>query len=194
MTFAAKHAGKVDPAQAARVIELVLRDPQALDYLRIARTLGLPDWWLAAGFVRNRVWDALTETSGWDMADIDMLFFDPTDISKQREKALEARVMALTPGVEWEVRNQARMHLHNGDRPYTGIEDAMGFWLETCTAVGLHLEQDDSISIIAPFGLDDLLGLVLRPSAAGLRRIDSYRARLAAKSWRRRWPQATFIE
>ena len=39
---------------------LISADVEAMETLRAAQRLGLPDWWLGAGFVRNRVWDHLT--------------------------------------------------------------------------------------------------------------------------------------
>ena len=189
-----QHVRAHHDAQARRVVEIVCADPAALRQLRAARTLGLPDWCLAAGFVRNRVWDALSGTQSSFGADVDLLFFDPRDISKQHEADIEGRLRGIVADVDWEARNQARMHLHNGDPPYRDTAHAMNFWLETCTAVGLRLEEDDSITLIAPFGLDDLLAMVFQPSAAGLRRIAAYRARLAAKPWRARWPKASFID
>jgi len=184
-----------EQAQERRVVEIVLRDPAALAQLRAARSLALPDWCLAAGFVRNRVWNALSGQEPHDRAaDVDLLFFDAADPSKAREQAIERELAALAPGVDWEARNQARMHLHNGDPPYRDTAHAMTFWLETCTSVGLRLEDDGRISVIAPLGLDDLLAMIFRPSAAGQRRIEAYRGRLAAKTWKARWPKAIFIE
>ena len=43
----------------SRIVEIIARDPVGMEQLRAARTLALPDWCIAAGFVRNRVWDAL---------------------------------------------------------------------------------------------------------------------------------------
>jgi hypothetical protein len=35
----------------------VYQDAEMMNILRIARDLGLPDWWIGAGFLRNRIWD-----------------------------------------------------------------------------------------------------------------------------------------
>ena len=39
----------------SRIAEIIARDPVGMEQLRAARTLALPDWCIAAGFVRNRV-------------------------------------------------------------------------------------------------------------------------------------------
>lgn len=162
--------------------------------LRAVRALGLPDWCIAAGFVRNRVWDHLHGISPpRSPADIDVLFFDATDVSKEREAAYEARLENLMPGLPWQVRNQARMHVWKGLPPHESTADSMTYWLETVTAVGVRLESDDTLTVIAPLGTDDLLGLTCRPTAYGRTRRDEYDARIAAKRWRELWPKVRFL-
>lgn len=180
-------------AQEAKVVDILAADAAAMAQLRAVRTLDLPDWCIAGGFVRNRVWDVLTQQRETFASDTDVLFFDPGDQSKEREKALEARLQAMLPDVEWQVRNQARMHQFNGDPPYRDTAHAMTFWLETCTAVGARLTAEERIELVAPQGLDDLLNLVFRPTESGRKHYDAYRQRIDTKPWRRRWPEATFI-
>lgn len=180
-------------AQAAKVVDILRADASAMAQLGAVRALGLPDWCIAGGFVRNRVWDALTGQREVFHADTDVLFFDRADVSREREAALEARLARSMPDVEWQVRNQARMHEFNGDAPYRDTAHAMTFWLETCTAVGARLTLDDRIELVAPQGLDDLMNLVFRPTESGRKHYGAYRQRIDTKPWRRRWPQATFV-
>jgi hypothetical protein len=180
--------------QEARVCTILAADTAAMAQLRAVRALALPDWCISGGFVRNRVWDRLTGTREPYVADTDVLFFDAVDISREHEQELEAALTEAMPDAEWQIRNQARMHLANGDPPYRNTAHAMTYWLETCTAVGVRLNSDDRLEIVAPLGLDDLLGLVFRPTDAGLRRREIYRQRLNTKPWRRQWPEATYIE
>ncbi len=160
--------------------------------LQAARALGLPDWAIGAGFVRNAVWDRLSGLPRTPLDDVDVLFFDPADTSRERETALEARLAAALPR-PWSVRNQARMHLRNGDAPYRSTEDAMRHWLETPTAVAVRLEADGSLAILAPFGLDDLLAMRGAPTPAGRAKPDQYRERMQAKDWPARWPGVTLV-
>lgn len=180
-------------AQEAIVVDILQEDAAAMAQLRAVRSLALPDWCIAGGFVRNRVWDTLTGQREVFEADTDVLFFDPAEPSKVREAALEAELRATLAQVDWQVRNQARMHEFNDDPPYRDTAHAMTFWLETCTAVGARLLPDDRIEIVAPCGLDDLLNLVFRPTASGRKHYAAYRQRIDTKPWRRRWPAATFI-
>ena len=165
-----------------------------MEQLRAARTLGLPDWCIAAGFVRNRVWDHLHGISPpRPPADIDVLFFDATDTSKERELDYEKRLTELMH-LPWQVRNQARMHIRKDLPPHMSTSDSMIYWLETVTAVGVRLEADDTFTVIAPLGTEDLLGLCCRPTAFGRTRRDEYEARIAAKGWRELWPKVRFVD
>src|SRR5262249_31104746 len=122
--------------------------------------------------------------------DVDVIWFDPETAGPAIEQALEARLAAAMPELQWEVRNQARMHLKNGEPPYRDATDAMRHWPETATAGGVRLRPDGGLDVAAPFGLDDLYGLVLRPTPAfaGARR-PIHERRVADKRWRERWPR-----
>jgi hypothetical protein len=169
---------------------LFLADPWRSSVLRAVRDLALPGWAVGAGFVRNAVWDRL---HGYEaptrLDDVDVLFFDPSDCTKAREAVLERRLAATMPDVPWSVRNQARMHVRNGDGAYADTEDALRYWLESATCVAVRLEADDRLKVIAPFGLDDLLALRSGPTARGRERYETYLARMRAKNWPARWPK-----
>src|SRR5476651_2510303 len=119
------------------VADIIAQDPVGMKQLRAVRALDLPDGCVAAGFVRNRVWDHLHGISPpRPPADIDVLFFDPADVSKEREAAYEAKLARLIPDLPWQVRNQARMHVWKDLPPHRDTADAMTFWLETVTEIG----------------------------------------------------------
>ena len=177
------------------IADIIAQDPVGMKQLRAARALGLPDWCIAAGFVRNRVWDHLHGIAlPRPPADIDVLYFDATDLSRDREAEHEKRLDVLLPGLPWQVRNQARMHVPKNLPQHRSTSDSMTYWLETVTAVGVRLEADDSLTVIAPLGTDDLLGLRCRPTAFGRTRRDEYEARIASKRWRELWPKVRFLD
>ncbi len=165
-----------------------------MEQLRAVRTLGLADWCIAAGFVRNRVWDHLHGISPpRAAADIDVLYYDTTDLSKETEQGFEARLTALIDA-PWQVRNQARMHVWKGLPQHKSTADSMIYWLETVTAVGVRLEADDTLTVVAPLGTDDLLGLRCRPTAFGRTKRDEYDARVTSKRWAELWPKVRFLD
>ena len=174
---------------------IIAQDPVGMKQLRAVRALALPDWCIAAGFVRTRVWDPLHGISPPRApADIDVLYYDAADLSKQREAKYEERLDGLLPGLPWQVRNQARMHIWKGLPQHKDTADSMTYWLETVTAVGVRLEADDRLTVVAPLGTDDLLGLCCRPTAFGHLRRHEYEARIAAKHWRELWPKVRFVD
>lgn len=166
-----------------------------MEQLRAVRTLGLPDWCIAAGFVRNRVWDHLHGIRPpRPPADIDVLYYDAGDLSKEPEARYEAQLGGLKPGLPWQVRNQARMHVWKGLPQHKSTADSMTYWLETVTAVGVRLEADGALTVIAPLGVDDLVNLRCQPTAFGRTRRDEYENRVASKRWRELWPKVRFLD
>lgn len=177
------------------IADTMRRDATAMAQLRAARTLALPDWCIAAGFVRNRVWDRLhgIEPSR-PPVDIDVIYYDAADLSKEREQDHEAALDRLLPGLPWQVRNQARMHVWKGLPQHRDTADSMIYWLESVTGIGVRLEPDDQLTVIAPLGTDDLLNLCCRPTPFGRRHRHEYDERIAAKRWRELWPKVRFLD
>ena len=173
---------------ARDVVGVIESDPRAMRILRAAAGLGLPDWWIGAGFVRNRVWDAISGLPPSVERDVDVAYFDPRKLDPGEDARVEAQATAALAGVPWEIRNQARMHLRNGDRPYTSTLDAISRWPETATCVAVTL-RGDAVRLVCCHGLADLVGMVVRPAPAfdnaeGRAKV---RRRLAAKGWLDRW-------
>lgn len=60
------------------ILEAFRENPDMMAILTIIRDLGLKDSWLAAGSVRNFIWNLLSDKSPFDHeTDIDVIFFDP---------------------------------------------------------------------------------------------------------------------
>jgi uncharacterized protein len=155
----------------------------------------LPDWAVGAGFIRSAVWDALHDyAEPTPLADVDVLFFDAADITRERECAIQATLAEAMPDVPWSVKNQARMNRRNGDAPYLDTADALRFWLETPTAVAIRIDDDGGALVLAPFGVEDLLGMVCRPTPSGRRRLSEYQSRVREKNWSARWPRVRILE
>jgi hypothetical protein len=167
---------------------LIAGDPWRMQVLRTVRALDLPDWAIGAGFVRSRVWDWLSGDARTTMpTDIDVLYYDAENLDPARETVFEGRLNEALPA-PWSVTNQARMHVENDEAPYASTEDALRHWLETPTAVAVRLSADDEIGVLAPWGLDDLFTMTVRPTPSGRAKFDVYRRRIAAKNWAATWP------
>jgi hypothetical protein len=126
-------------------------------------------------------------------SDIDVLYFDPADPSPERETVLERQLADRIPAA-WSVTNQVRMHRDNGDVPYSSTEDALRHWLETPTCVAVRLEAGDRLTLLAPWGLDDLFAMTVRPTPSGAARPALYRRRMAEKQWGRIWPRVRVVD
>jgi len=177
----------------AELRTLIASDRQRMRVLDVVRDLGLPDCWVAAGFVRNCVWDHLHGRARSPLQrDIDVIWFEPTACDAARDAALETALRGRDGTLAWSVKNQARMHGRNGDAPYRSATDAMRYWPETATAVGVRLDARGGIEVAAPLGLDDLFDLVVRPTR---RFVDEkhavYLERVLSKQWGRTWPSLT---
>jgi uncharacterized protein len=177
------------PMQDIQICEWIAADPLRMRALDIAKTLDLPDWCLAAGFVRNLVWDRLHrfETSTV-MNDIDLIYFDAEQTDPQRDREIEASLRSRHPDLPWSVHNQARMHERNGDLPYQSTMDAMSYWVEVETAVGVRLLADGGMEILAPFGLDSLFAKNITPNPKRYKPGD-FAGRLSKKNWLWIWPE-----
>lgn len=156
-------------------------------------SLGLPQGCIGAGFLRNLVWDHYHgHASDCRREDIDVLFYDRAITDAAYDAEIEATLRDSAPGLNWSVKNQARMHLGNHDAPYSSVEDAMRYWPETATAVAAKRSGKECI-VIAPFGLADLERLILRLTSAAPHKIAAFLSRVEARNWHGRWPKLTVI-
>jgi len=184
----------------SRLIDIVRANADLMHVLRVMRDLDLPDWRLFSGAVYQSVWNERTgRAPGYGVKDYDIGYFDP-DTSWDAEDEVIKRVAAAFPPELRdivEVRNQARVHLWFEGKfgelyePLTCTDDAPARFVAPAFALGVRLEKDDAISIVAPFGLQDVFDMVIRPNPT----------RGLARGWDRvianargRWPEITVIE
>ncbi len=127
------------------------------------------------------------------------LAFDPTDLGKEREHRWEDQLARLMPGVPWQVKNQAAVHLWYERAfgyavpPLHSVEEAVATWPETATSVAVRLLPDDEIYVIAPYGLGDLFQMILRRNPARVS-LEHFRRRYRDKAIGTKWPRVQFID
>lgn len=177
------------------IIELIQNDPWRMEALRAARSLELPDWLIGAGFVRNPVWDYLHGyTTPTPTTDIDVVYFDPGNLSEEVEKEYEAQLRTMM-NADWSVTNQARMaKLNNQPAEYVSTEDALAHWPETATAIGVQLNPDDTLRLIAPHGISDLVTLQLRMTPGFTQGHRVILERVEKKQWLKKWPKLRVVD
>ena len=156
-------------------LEAILRaSPSMMQVLETARDIDLPDWLIFSGAVYQRVLNELTRRDpDYGIKDYDLGYFDASDISYEAEDVVIRRVAAVfAPPFDAlvEVRNQARVHVWFEGKfgePYPPLRssaEALDRFVSATFAVGVRLEADDRMTIIAPFGLGDLFALRMRPN------------------------------
>ena len=181
-------------------LEAILRSsPSLMTVLETARDLDLPDWLIFSGAIYQRVLNHLTGRDlDYGIKDYDLGYHDASDISYEAEDVVIRRVAAaFEPPLRdmLEVRNQARVHLWfeaKFGEPYAPLPDtasALARFVSPLFAVGARLEADGRLTILAPFGLDDLFSLRLRPNPS---RVTNGFARTAASATAR-WPELTVV-
>ena len=184
-----------------RLVDLIRSNSWMVSVLEAVRDEAVPHAWVGAGVLRDLVWGELYGSgfSHHDVRDVDVAFFDPRDLSRFHDDRVTGRLRGRRPEVPWEATNQAAVHTwYSGTfataavAPLTSIQDAVGTWPETATAVAVRLGADDVVEVCAPLGTDDLLNGVWRHNPRRVS-IEQSLARLQRHQPRTRWPRVTIV-
>lgn len=183
----------------ATLQQLIFQNEWVMTILRTVRRSNLPDWLVGAGLIRNLVWDHLHDyRQPTPPRDVDVAFFDAHDLSPERDAAATAQLAMMMPGVDWEATNQASVHLWYEEvfgqavSPFTSTTEAIATWPETATCTAVRLLPDDSLHIVAPFGLEDLFEMILRRNPVRVT-VAQFHHRLREKQIKRKWPLVKII-
>ena len=195
-----------------RLGDIIKRDPFRMDCLHALRMLDLPQGYIGAGFVRNAIWDDLHNNDiSTSLNDIDVIYFSdevsqtqsihalnlPKEkedaqsqalfLTKLKEQEIERELSRLVPQANWQVKNQARIHVAHAHAPYQNCHDAISYWIERETCVAVRLLANDDLDILAPFGLEaNFAGTIsINPKYP---RPEVFKQRLASKNWLTVWP------
>lgn len=188
-----------DQFYSDRFRELLKRNELIPEVLKRSRSLGISQWAVGAGFVQQSVFNLFHGKPVMEgIKDIDWVYFDPSDLSEETEAKVIAKVHSAMKDipVPFDVKNQARVHLWYRQKfgydiaPYTNLENAISTWPTTSTAVALT-ERESGTEIIAPFGLSDLLNMIVRPNKRQITK-DIYLAKV--NRWKIHWPHLRVVE
>ncbi|WP_238655076.1 nucleotidyltransferase family protein [Paenibacillus piscarius] len=183
----------------SRLTELFTRDALLMDIFKRAQGLALSPYYIGAGCLVQTVWNELTgRAPGYGISDIDIVYYDASDLSYAAEDAMVAKGRELFKdiAIPVDLKNQARVHLWYpqkfglGIKPYTSLEAAINSWPTTVTSLGARLDLNGDWQIYAPFGLNDLFDLILRPNKALIRE-DIYAAKTL--KWKSKWPELKVV-
>jgi hypothetical protein len=194
-----RYSGRPPNEQQAALEAIIRSSALLMSVLTGLRDDGLPDHLLVAGAIYNLVWNRLTgrpDLTG--INDVDVFYFDDSDLSYEAEdvviRRLAERFADLPLPVQ--VRNQARVHLWFPQKfgaPFTPLRSAAEMltrYASKTHAVAARLESDDSLTLLAPFGLDDIFSFRITPNPV-LANQPAHDAKAArAKSI---WPELTVV-
>ncbi len=168
-----RYAGLAAEEQRAALENIIRSEPVLMGLLAELRAFDLPDWLVVSGAIYNHVWNHLTGREPFaGVKDIDVFYFDAGDLSYEAEdnviKQAERRFAHLPVPVE--IRNQARVHLWAPQKfdvdfePLKSSAEMLDRFASKTHAVGVRLDESDAISIVAPFGLDDIFSFRIVPN------------------------------
>jgi hypothetical protein len=149
-------------------------------------------------FIAQTVWNlAFGKPPEFGIKDVDLIYFDAQDLSREAEANNELRLQNLFGKlpIKLDVKNEARVHLWYESAfgypiaPYSSTTEAIETFPTTATAVGVRRRAGE-FECCAPFGLDDLFHLVIRPNKRQITQT-IYEAKI--NRWRPIWPDLTII-
>jgi len=179
--------------------ELLGRNEIINQVLKRSRSLKMPNWYLGAGCLAQTAWNVF---HGFDpsfgIKDYDLVYYDASDLSYDAEAGYVEKASELFSdlGVTVEVRNEARVHIWYQDHfgyaiaPYESVEHAINTWPTTATSVGVSAGTAEALKVYAPFGLNDLLGMIVRPNKVQITR-SIYEAK--TERWIKLWPKLRLL-
>ena len=187
------------PSNLEKLRTAILRHEWLMEMLSVVRDVNA-DCWIGAGAIRDAVWDSLSQRRGRPpVNDIDVVYFDPDDVSEGRDQEIEERLKYLVPAEDWEVTNQAGVHLWFHKKfgyevePFSSLEDAVASWPEFASCVAARITDRGNLEIIAPHGVDDLMDMVVRRNPARVT-VKEFNRRTESKQYEKRWPDVEIID
>jgi len=133
--------------------------------------IGIKDYYLAGGCITQTVWNYLHGyEADANIKDYDVAYYEQDDSYEAEDGVIRAASASLSSlDISVELRNQARVHIwyegRNG-KPAPKYESAaagINSWPVTACCIGVR-KNSDGLKVYAPFGLNDLFGLIIRPN------------------------------
>lgn len=183
------------------LLEILKLNKSVQFILENAQKLNMPNWYLGAGGIVQTVWNIKHGFEPeYGIKDYDLVYYDANDTSSETQEDFvqKGKVLFKNIPVEVEIVNEARVHLWyrkefgyptNQDQ-YKSVEEAIGVWPTTATATGVRKNMDGQFIVYAPFGLDDLLNLVVRPNKPKITK-EVYLEKV--NRWTNVWPKLKVI-
>lgn len=175
-----------------RVIHIIKTTPALMTILQLIQDCHLKQGALAAGSIRNTVWQVLSGQPVMFNSDIDVVFFDLERPASDDLKIYQ-QLTDKAPQYQWQIKNEVYMAHYNFDKDpeFTSVTDAIGHFVEVPTCIGAFLDENQ-IKLIAPYGVDDLINFRCSPIPyyrQDAKHMAIYQQRMAQKQWHQQWPK-----
>lgn len=188
--------------QSKQFILILKKNKDLMKILDFLEILNLPNFYIVAGAVFQTIWNNLDKKSlNSNVKDIDIIYYDAKNLSKDCEKELENKIVASLNdmGLNYEIdlHNEARIHLwkkaneNKKIKQYTNSEDAINQFVVTIHAIGITKKQG-KIKIYAPYGLSDIFSKTVRPIKHKGNDINIYNNKI--ESWKKRFDNLNIVE
>ncbi|WP_077927799.1 nucleotidyltransferase family protein [Wohlfahrtiimonas populi] len=155
--------------------------------------------YIGAGLIRNITWAYLHDIDiSIESSDIDLVYFDSEDHNLMQYQSFTEHLQLQFPNIQWDITNQANVHqwydkyFSKKIEAFSCLEEAIATWPETATAVAIKLNNNNELDIIAPFGLADLLQMIIRWNPT-LVDYAYYKKRIQQKQYSAQWPKVKII-
>lgn len=184
--------------QVNSLLEIVLKNPHVSQIIQSKLFPEGESWYLGAGCICQSVWNYLSGRKPEEsIKDYDLVYYDANDISKEAELRQQQRIKTLFSvlPVEVDVINEARVHTWFEEDfgkkidQLKSCEDAINGWPSTATSVGINKIRD-KFNVYAPYGLNDLFGMVVRPNKPS---VIKWIYEKKVEKWTKIWPNLKVI-
>jgi len=183
------------------LLEILKKNKTLQTVLKRVDELGLKNWYVGAGSINQTVWNVLCVfEQEYGIEDYDLVYYDAEDISYEGENFYIQKGKELFKDISSivEIRNQARVHLwfekHFGYKikPHKSVEDSIKAWPTISSCIGVRYDKaNDVYKIYAPYGLDDIFNLVVRPNKQLITK-EVYDKKV--RKWIKKWPNLKIIQ
>lgn len=183
-----------------KVLEKIIMASEVINtVIERARELDFDNYYIGAGCIAQTVWNYLSNKPlDYGIKDIDFVYFEDKNLDFESEDRVISQVKRLFSDlkIDVDVKNQARVHLwynsHFGSSiiPYDSLEAAINTWPTTATAIGVRKEKNHELKVYAPFGLNDLFGMIVRANKTQITK-EIYENKVS--SWTKKWPNLKVI-
>jgi len=166
--------------------------PEVWQAIEAASSL-LPGSYVAGGAITQTIWNQTVSRPATDrLRDVDVIYFDGHGTLESQRTTERDLQREITSGMPIDLTNEALTHtwyeskFGSPIKPYRSAEEAINTWLPAF-AVGVRL-LDTECEIYAPYGLNDLFAMHIRPNKM---QISNAIYERMVGSFTARWPEAT---